>query len=402
MGGPSGSVETSGAARPAGQNETSHHPSGKAAKSGAATSKPNEASGQSSNNVTPGLCVAQSDTWVQPADVHNGSAVQKSSSANSPAQLGTIACQMSNDPFGAGEQALRERIDDAIGSIDHLRIPGDMLPAIEANLLAQLPNNSRFAKIVREQAQRWTLQWQAEGRTHEVWDRLLALSKACGWQGIKKEVTRQIAMLAETSPSVAAINYYRSMLLTQWPGEPTLPPQFREAVDGATKQFLEKPAIAAQKVGQTYFEKGAVAAAALLREFTATADPLTAALTFRNAQTMIALIADDVFASTLSTPDKLTIFRDLSAACDNASRSNAAASFVHAVADKLISKLLDPKTPRLSCQFVALAVRQSVAEGNATLAFELMERLQNNRPFIMNVAGLGSCGWNYRSQRANP
>src|SRR5262245_35934756 len=235
MGGPTGPVETSGAAQPARTIEAGNR----------APAKSDVPQKAARNKVAPGIFSAQCEAWVRPAGAHS---VPSSKSPQSSS-------------FSTFAKELTQRINDGFRCIDQNNlIPSDKLPAFKACLLAEFPGNSTVAEIFDEQSEIWIIGWQAEGRTHEFWNQILTLSKVGDWQGVTQEVSSRIAALVTTSPTIEAVYWLRSILISQRFGELALPHGFKVAVDRAFDQFLEKPARAAEQVAKIYREKGAGAA----------------------------------------------------------------------------------------------------------------------------------------------
>src|SRR5262245_16078217 len=177
------------------------------------------------------------------------------------------------------------------------------------------------------------------------------------------------------------------MLISQRFGELALPHGFKVAVDRAFDQFLEKPAQAAEQVAKIYREKGAGAAVALLRELTETADPLTATLTFDRVIPTIERVIDEILPklhpASGDTSDTIRVFKDLSAVCNSAIRSSQASSSISFVGAKVRDFLKKGGFP--VAMALSVAIQRSVAEGHATLAFELIEQLNGSNILLLNT-----------------
>jgi hypothetical protein len=344
-----------------------------------------QAQAQAQAKKTPAQCYS----WIQPADLVDGSPVLKSLpdspfpflSAGHLAEEDACRVDGLNAADAFRDDARRETIDKALRRIDENdRIPGDALVATEHSLLAQHPGDAAFAKILKEQAGIWTETWQAEGRTHEIWDEVLKPCNNGDWNALRNVVLRQITFLAVTSPTVEALNQHVRMLLQQWPDTKPMPPQFREAVETVLGQFMsERPGKAARLVADAYRDQGPLQAAKTLRELTdhRTADPLTAALIFLDAQQTIVKLSVDLLKS--DRVAQLAIFRDLSAAVDSASRSPEAGPSIEALATVLSKGFYDRAyDPNFH---VITAVRPAVAQGNATLALAMASHLKASGAF---------------------
>jgi hypothetical protein len=272
-------------------------------------------------------------------------------------------------------------------------------------LLKDHPNNRKYAQKLNDQIDYWTHVWEAQGRTHAVWDPLLELSKKGDkigdWAGVQHEVERQITIIASTSPTADAVQAHVAMLKNDWP-DTKLPPQFKKAVQEAEDRILiRRPAEAAAQIQKAYDDNyvsqgGAVAAqraAEELRKLTAPdrADPLTAALIFNAAKRTIQKITGElaklppvfrlVGRQPVAGPNPagVPIFGALSAAADSASRSPEAEASIAALASGLnaqvssLSNWVYGELPEEN------AVAAAAAEGNTTLALEMAAQFKASK-----------------------
>ncbi len=280
-----------------------------------------------------------------------------------------LAMQMAktNDPQKLQDLVTREILYATRNS----RTPADELPGLEKELIARRPGDDSFAKLVKDAGTKLTQLWQAQGRTHQVWDKLLQLTQKKDQKGLEAEITKQITALAWANPTVKAVQDYKQMLLAYAPkDDPSTPVNeaevFNTAVNQAVDQFLNKgPAAAAQQL-KTILDsptltqlknnesididkEGPIGAAAKLREMTdpTKVDPLTAALILKNAKDQGVLDGivnqagnliwnpQDGVHVHLGNQDLDKMLSDLNAAIDNASRSPEAQPTIDYVAGKL-------------------------------------------------------------------
>jgi LysM repeat protein len=211
-----------------------------------------------------------------------------------------------------------------------LPTPGDQLKAAQDGLIARRPGDADFAKIVQNQGATLTQLWQAQGRSHEVWDRLLDLASKGDWEGFKAEVGNQLAAAGAMTPTVQAVNDHKTMLLENGPDNPAFDKAVNEAVD---KFLVGDPEAAAKQVSDAYQQGGALAASRKLRELTdpQKTNPLSAALIVDKAQSTVYDIAGDFVDPTKSlwhdepgvgiVGDYGEIFRNMSAVADSIHRS---------------------------------------------------------------------------------
>jgi hypothetical protein len=278
------------------------------------------------------------------------------------------------------------------------RIPGNSLRAMKDRLLTQHPHNPKYGQKLNDQIDFWTHAWEAQGRTHAVWDPLLKLSEKGDWAGVKHEVEKQITVIASTSPTQDAVKAYVAMLLTDWADTKPLPPQFKKAVQEAEDRILiRRPAEAAAQIAKVYQDNvsrgGAIAAqraAEELRRLTAPdqADPLTAALIFNDAQPVIQKISGELLKLAPvfrlvgrqpvpgPNPTAIPIFGALSVAADSASRSPEAEASIKATASGL--KALASEWNWSGLPDVN-AVEAAAADGNVTLALEMAVQLKASK-----------------------
>lgn len=228
-------------------------------------------------------------------------------------------------------EKLRDLVSlDLTYSTRGLPTPGDQLKAAQDDLIARRPGDADFAKIVQEQGATLTQLWQAQGRSHEVWDRLLDLSGKGDWEGFKAEVGNQFAAVGAMNPTVQAVNDHKTMLLENGPDDPA----FDKAVNEAADKFLVgDPEAAARQVADAYEQGGALAASRKLRELTdpQKTNPLSAALIVDKAQSTVYDITGDFVDPSMSlyhdepgvgiVGDYGEIYRNMSAVADSAYRS---------------------------------------------------------------------------------
>jgi hypothetical protein len=222
--------------------------------------------------------------------------------------------------------------------------PDDLLQTVVEDILKLRPCDSEFADMVGEQAA-WSSQlWKAQGRTHEVMDPLQAMAARGDKAGLEKAILDLMRTLAATTPTVAAVEGQRDVLLRFGPQSEL----FKCAVNDAVQDFLvDRPAQAAEAIADALEENGPLAAAALLRSYTqaGNVDPLSAALILKaSRETISSLISyldtsttfcDSEGATTVDALERLTIFGHLSAAADSASRSPAAAGTIASMARQI-------------------------------------------------------------------
>src|SRR5262245_28033058 len=116
----------------------------------------------------------------------------------------------------------------------NVAIPGDRLPSIEKAVVALRPRDTKLSGLVRGEGSHLKQLWQAQGRSHEVWDKLAPLIRKRDWAGVKAEVANELATLAKTSTTVEAIQNYRdNTLLACGPKQP----DFRKAVESAVSEI---------------------------------------------------------------------------------------------------------------------------------------------------------------------
>ena len=151
--------------------------------------------------------------------------------------------QMANEKDPA---KLKELVtQDMLLATAQSRTPVDGLPAVSKELLARRPGDKAFAGIVQQQGDQLTKLWQTQGRTHAVWDPLIAAHEKGDVQGVKDIVTAQCQTLASTSPTQGAIQQYQAALLAAGPQAP----KFQQAVNEAANDMLvRRPADAARQV----------------------------------------------------------------------------------------------------------------------------------------------------------
>jgi hypothetical protein len=276
-------------------------------------------------------------------------------------------------------EILKDLVDRYIlDSTRNVAIPGDRLRSIEKAVIALRPRDAGFRRLVREQGELRTQLWQAQGLSHQVWDKLGALGGKRDWAGVKAEVANQIATLAATSATMQAVQDYKDKtLLAYGPKEP----DFRKGVENAVSEFLATgPANAASEIARLCDIQGPDAAAKKLRELTdpERTTPLEAALILNRAKPTIDIISrafgpllfqqrpNGPFRS-LNIPVQQQMFSDLGAAVDSASRSQEAALTIEQIGRAL------SRGP------VYANVEKSVADGHLVLPLEMLKQLGGPR-----------------------
>jgi LysM repeat protein len=179
----------------------------------------------------------------------------------------------------------------------NLATPEDELDAAEKRLTALHRGDGAFAKIVQAQGEALKEVWAKQGRTHAVWDPLLADAKDDNWPGVQAEVVKIFHTLAKTTPTLDAVESYRKLLLAYGPRDPRTAPLFEKAFNDGVQQFrVGDPQAAAARVAAAHQSGGYEAASKELRDQTDPnkADPLTAALIAQNAKSTIDAILMDI------------------------------------------------------------------------------------------------------------
>jgi hypothetical protein len=258
----------------------------------------------------------------------------------------------------------------------NVAIPGDRLRSIEKAVIALRRQDRGFPRLVREQRECLTQLWQAQGRSHEVWDKLAPLIRNRDWAGVKVEVANQLKMLAKTSTTKEAVQAYKdNTLLACGLNEPN----FRKAVEDAVSEFLTSgPANAASEIARLCDSKGPETAAKKLRELTdpARTTPLEAALILNRAKPTIDIICRafgpinfDFQEGAFLTPVHIRMFSDLAAAVDSASRSVEGAQTIEQIGGALCRRAI----------YHYATVEKSVADGNLVLPLEMLKQLRDPR-----------------------
>src|SRR5262245_2642070 len=261
--------------------------------------------------------------------------------------------------------------------------PGDRLESIKKEVIKLRPGDRGFPGLVKELGERLALFWQAQGRTHEVWDKLLEFTGKRNWAGVKAEVTNQLKVLVVTSPTEEAVrNYYNNVLLACGPREA----EFKNAVFYAVSEFvITGPAKEAERIAHLCKEQGPERAAQELRKSTdpEKVTPLEAAEILKRAKPTIDIIckafrptilSNGQIAGLVTKPDRWQqrqqqMFSDLSAAVDSGSRSSDAAAAVEQIA-------------RVLCRgtvYDTVNIRESVAAGNLLLPLAMLKQLRGPR-----------------------
>lgn len=219
--------------------------------------------------------------------------------------------------------------------------PSDAVDELKVELKARRPGDTVFATAVDDAAKTAGAAWQAQGRTHAVFDPLYQLSSqkdALSFIEYGKEIHNQFAVVAATTPTKEAIESHKQLLLAYGPQDQVS----REAVETQAKEFLElAPQRAADEVKKAYEsatgEQGdpgpAYLAAKKLRELTdpEKVDPLTAALILEASDDTVSNITTDFVDPQQSLwndedgkgvkGEYNDIYQNLSAAADSAHRS---------------------------------------------------------------------------------
>ncbi|WP_225765950.1 LysM domain-containing protein [Inquilinus sp. Marseille-Q2685] len=244
------------------------------------------------------------------------------------------------DLLAKGQDVRPAVVEEMYYATREAAVPADALETLTAELKARRPGDAAFAAAVDDAGKTATQAWEAQGRTHAVFDPLyrLAGTDPKSIQDFRKEVRNQLAAVAVTTPTTAAVEGHRDLLLAYGPQDPKL----QEAIKAETKDYLvDGPQRAAAEIKKAYDEPrqgengptGAYKAAAKLRELTdpEKVDPLTAALILDKASDTVGSITTDFVnpESQLWHDEQGTgvvgeygeIYRNLSAAADSADRS---------------------------------------------------------------------------------
>ena len=250
----------------------------------------------------------------------------------------------------------------------NVAIPGDRWRSIENAVTALRRADPGFARLVREQRECLTRLWQAQGRSHEVWDKLAPLIRKGDWTGVKAEVAKGLAVLAKTSTTIDEVQTYKdNTLLACGLKEPN----FRKAVEDAVSEFLTTgPANAASEIARLRESKGPEAAARKLRELTdpQSTTPLQAALILNQAKPTIDILCQALGPMIFQKgfPQQERIFRDLAAAVDSASRSREAAQTIEQVGRALAGE------PTVAL----VTIEDAVKDGNLVLPLEMIKQFR--------------------------
>jgi hypothetical protein len=230
--------------------------------------------------------------------------------------------------------------------------PAGMLDDILADLKARRPGDAAFAAAIDQAGAEAAEYWHGVGRSRDVFDPLNAAAERGDWAEVERIALGQLETLAQTKPSVAAIEAHRDMLLRYGPQAAG----FQTAVrDAAHSYLVERPQQAADRVRLAYeqAEEPNDAARLAAAELRAVTDPdqvdgLTAALILEKADATI----DDILSDFLNPGMGLwydkpgtgivgsygEIYRDLSAAGDSAHRSPDGRDSFHSIAALLSNK----------------------------------------------------------------
>jgi len=228
--------------------------------------------------------------------------------------------------------------------------PDDLLPALQQEIVARRPGDAVAETAFADQAA-WASQlWHAQGRTHEVMDRLSALAEQGDPQALQDHIVSLLRTVAETSPTADAVAGQVEVLRQFGPQTPA----FAAALDGAHAYFTSGwPQEAARAIADAYVNEGPIAASQLLATYTSVgnADPLTAMRILEAAQPtvqlMIAHMGDlggyaqewpgNPNGSQFDMPlgGDVLIFDNLNLAADNADRSGQADAVIADMAARL-------------------------------------------------------------------
>ncbi|NJM33775.1 MAG: hypothetical protein HC850_02650 [Rhodomicrobium sp.] len=185
------------------------------------------------------------------------------------------------------------------------------------------------------------------------------------------ELVTAFRVVAETSPTAGTIEGQRDVFSSYGPQDPI----FSEVLDEAFEYFnTGQVREAVDDIADTYRNEGSLAAAETLSQYTAygNADPLTASRILDAAQPTVGQIIRDLnpwdaleipgIEPALDNYYRQVIFSHLSAAADNASRSNQAAASIGSMARQINEQGFD-------------LVTNSISAGNGiTLPLEMLKQ----------------------------
>lgn len=265
--------------------------------------------------------------------------------------------------------------------------PADILGELKEELKARWPENDTFATAVDDAGKSVTLLWDAQGRTHAVFEPIYRWAddiSPIGFMQFGREVRDQYTALAETTPTIEAIKQHEKMLLKYGPQDEV----WQDAIKAQTEEFLnERPRRAAQEIADAYNgatgeqgdPSGAYLAARKLRELTDPdkIDPLTAARILSEANSTVISISSDFIDPTQSlwydkpehgvTGEYGEIYSNLSAAADSAARSPEGQASIETMAFTLKAH----GAPSINA-------RGPASEGHTTLSLAIASELRMN------------------------
>lgn len=167
--------------------------------------------------------------------------------------------------------------------------PEDLLPALKRDMLARRPGDEAFSAIFDAQALAALEEWTAQGRTHEIMDRLRALAEQGDSEALQQEILALFREAASASPTAQTIENLKNILQLYGPQNEV----FLGALDAAAVYFnTGQVQEAVDHIWEVYETLGPIQASALLAYYTssANADPLTAARILDAAQPVVAQI----------------------------------------------------------------------------------------------------------------
>jgi hypothetical protein len=219
---------------------------------------------------------------------------------------------VSNRPGSIREQIAHTRNTEELKQLIKFEIrnmtkgmatPADNLQSIIRRVTAYKPGDVSFAKLVRSQAEAMREGWKTDGRTHEIWDPLIASAKTGNWGEVKKVIHGQLVDLAKTHGTINDVKAHQYMLLSHQPADAKFDrAAFDRSVNEAIQKYLvDDPEEAARQVEIAYQGPGepmerSLRASAKLGDLTdpTKADPLKAALIVKQVMpTIKRIIATD-------------------------------------------------------------------------------------------------------------
>lgn len=200
-------------------------------------------------------------------------------------------------------------------------VPGDLLDELKTDLIARRPGDKAFEEMVHIEGELARSRWIAQGRTAAVFDPIMEAATAGDWEKVENLALQLFATYAKTTPDAAGIPKIGDMLITYGPQTA----RFEQAVREAEQEYLvHGPSRAADEVRTAYEQGGVYQGAKKLREVTGreVADPLTAALIFKQLEPTIGQIVEGYINTTWGPAMGEEVGGAISAAIDNASRAN--------------------------------------------------------------------------------